>query len=90
MTNYNKGDLVTIKITRDCFSRITEGKSFYGHEIVDHKPAPKPESGSFWVNVYKEGFIQNRTHKTRESADKNSDIGRLACIEVKWTEGDGL
>lgn len=40
-----------------------------------------------WINIYESEAV---FHKTRESADKASGSGRMACIKVTWTDGEGL
>lgn len=55
-----------------------------GHEAtLRNAPAPK-RSGTVWVNINGVAWI------TREAADRCHRKDRLACIEVPWTEGDGL
>ena len=50
---------------------------------------PPKRSGTFWVNVY-DGYPSS-CHGSKELALKNSfSPTRLACVEVQWTEGDGL
>ncbi len=46
----------------------------------------EPRSGTFWVNVYE----RSHYHESKESADHGASSKRLACVEVKWKEGDGL
>jgi len=50
---------------------------------------PPKRGGTMWVNFYDDG---RTTHHSRERADEFASINghRLACIEVNWTEGDGL
>lgn len=47
----------------------------------------EPKKGSCWVNIHP---IGPTSYDTRENADYWSGSHRLACIEVKWTEGEGL
>lgn len=49
-------------------------------------PWTEPKTGTVWVNVYENGC---NAYARREWADKYAG-GRLACIQVNWTEGDGL
>ncbi len=50
-------------------------------------PAPK-RSGTVWVNVYEGGVCE--VHNSRNIADSEAGKNRLACVEVPWTEGQGL
>lgn len=45
-----------------------------------------------WVNFYPEhgSLVYDYSHKTREAADKDAGSSRLACVEVKFKQGDGL
>lgn len=47
----------------------------------------KPERGG-WINIYPL-TVGSTIHPTKEAADKHN-IGRIACIHVKFTEGEGL
>src|SRR5690606_27804684 len=69
------------------------------HRIV-HQPflwrevPPPKKSGTFWLNIFDDGTV-GAGHKTREKADsvnQHTAFGsiRIACVEVNWTEGDGL
>lgn len=51
----------------------------------------EPRSGTFWVNVFSGGNV-SVPFFTREQANQISAVAgkRIACIEVKWKEGDGL
>ncbi len=40
-----------------------------------------------WVNVYSFGVV---ACDTREEADKGSSSGRIACLRIEFTEGEGL
>lgn len=42
-----------------------------------------------WVNVYSGGAF-GVIHETKEQADKKSDRHRIACIHIKFKEGEGL
>ncbi len=53
----------------------------------ENVPTPK-RSGTVWLNVYEGGC--GAVHLDRESADKYGTSNRLASVEVKWTEGEGL
>ena len=51
-----------------------------------------PEKRTVWVNMYKSGGTSPQ-HPSKESADTNASLfdgGRIACIKVEFTEGEGL
>jgi hypothetical protein len=50
-------------------------------------PWTEPKKGTVWVNVYDDHFM---TYTTRDYADRHAVSGRLACVSVNWTEGEGL
>ena len=41
-----------------------------------------------WINIYRQ--LCSRMHSTKDYADKVSAGDRIACIKIKFTEGDGL
>lgn len=45
-----------------------------------------PVKRKAWVNIYEDG---NR-HETKELADQRAISHRIACVEVEYTEGQGL
>lgn len=56
-------------------------------EVVEKRP----KSGSFWMNVYALGAeYWSFTHVSKAKADEVCDGDRIACVEVKWEEGQGL
>lgn len=53
----------------------------------------KPKKHKVWVNIYPISTYIYRTvycYPSRESADKNHDVDRIACVEVEFEEGEGL
>lgn len=51
----------------------------------------EPKKGTVWLNVYENpSYGITQAHMTRELADRGASKNRLACVEVQWTEGDGL
>ena len=56
-------------------------------EFLINIPEPK-RSGVVWVNFYPNG--NSGVCSSRELADQCSYYGRLACVRVPWTEGEGL
>lgn len=48
-----------------------------------------PEKIKLWVNVYNDG-IPCGVHHSRVKADSSAGSGRIACVEIEVTEGQGL
>jgi len=65
-----------------------EGTVFSKNGGIDFKEVVKPKSGKVWMNMYPDGdaFV----YETKEIADGVAGKSRLACVEVSWTEGEGL
>ena len=55
----------------------------------DGPPVPTEEA---WINIYRShsGYIDIGSHESRESADTHASQERLACINIKFKEGEGL
>lgn len=49
----------------------------------------KPKKQTVWVNVYFEGDLSGGYSSKRE-ANERSAQGRVACVPLTFTEGDGL
>lgn len=60
-------------------------------DAVKPKEAPKEgkRSGEVWVNIYKNPRM-NCCFPYKEEADLYAEDGRLACVPVSWTEGQGI
>ncbi len=65
---------------------VPHGGSCSPADIIN-VPAPK-RSGTVWVNVFEDGFAIG--HTTRRAANMGTQSNILACVEVPWTEGQGL
>jgi len=48
-----------------------------------------PVQRTLWLNIYKSGG-EILPHPSRERADLSASDDRIACIEVTYTEGEGL
>ena len=58
-------------------------------QTLRNAPAPK-RSGTVWLNIYsdeREGMV---IRQSRQMADEYAEPSRIACVEVNWTEGEGL
>lgn len=49
-----------------------------------------PQKHTVWLNVYARDSACIKEHDTRKDADEGATRGRIACIEVTFTEGEGL
>lgn len=56
------------------------------HEIVSEWVELR--KGEFWVNIH--GDDSAYVWSSREIADQQQDEDRIACVRVKWVEGQGL
>jgi hypothetical protein len=52
----------------------------------------EPKTGVFWVNVYPDKSVGIYFSSKRKADLKANWLGmsRIACVEVNWTEGDGM
>jgi hypothetical protein len=51
------------------------------------EPWVEKKKHDVWVNIYDEFALM---HPTREQADRKRGTNCIACINIKFTEGDGL
>ena len=56
---------------------------------TDPRWKPAPKSQVRWVNFYSNNQY-GCSHSSRKVADNKAGPGRIACIRVKFTEGEGL
>ena len=80
---------IVAMIGGEVYAFSPKGKHWNGqdseHDLIE--PWTEPKRGEFWVNVYPDEVI---AHKSKKEARNNSVTGRLACVHVRWTEGEGL
>ena len=55
----------------------------------------KPERKTGWINIYHPPFSAAirtgvHVHADKASADREAPGSRIACIQISWTEGEGL
>lgn len=55
------------------------------YEDYQYRIKPKRVKKEGWVNVYKDDDYAI-LHDTKESADRNEGIGRVACVRIEWEE----
>ena len=48
----------------------------------------KPVQHTQWVNMY--GCATGLNYPTKALADHNEGVGRTACVELTWKDGEGL
>jgi len=88
------GTKVTIWLESDVsITRVAKSCSWHDQVHVDaithflvHKYPP--EKHTAWLNAYPDGSYA--PHDTEEDAGRHAAGDRLACIKIKWTEGEGL
>ncbi len=76
------GGLPVMKNTRNDGGKVF---IYQGENLEEYTP---PRTGKLWLNVYSDSDLY--LYETRESADRHAGSDRLACVEVNWTEGQGL
>ncbi len=60
----------------------------YGYNGIIHEIKNVVQKHTAWCNFYPLG--SGGVHQTREDADLNALVHRIACIQVEFEEGDGL
>ena len=60
-------------------------------EEPPHEDTKRPEH-SLWLNIYSDepGYCQVVARGSRAEADRHATKDRIACINVKYKEGEGL
>jgi hypothetical protein len=68
----------------------------YGLDIITKQPLVRnvPEKHKGWINIYPSECayvgVLLAMYNTREGADAGAMPQRIACIQVEYTEGEGL
>lgn len=97
VVGYRQSKVAPIIVYNENFvsgSYLVNQHGVYGHQEDYNliEPWVEPKTGTIWVNIYDNDTTTD--HSNREYADlRASQITskkRLACVEVKWTEGEGL
>jgi len=65
---------------------VREGMPSFDHSELEWRV--KPVTRVLWMNIYDDDAIIS--HFTKEEADLECDDGRIACVRVEFTEGEGL
>lgn len=68
-------------------SLFTSEGRYYDSGISNYDLVNMPVKHKQWLNIYNLRIIP---HATREIADINAMSDRIACIEIEFTEGQGL
>lgn len=71
-------------------SKSPDSTPFFSKELVSWKEYKEPVKGEFWLNIYPNQLEIIKLHKSKHEADEHAHKTRLACVHVKWTEGEGL
>lgn len=79
--NYGDVESLTNSHCRDWDRR--NASKIITHFMVTEYP---PEKHTAWVNVYSD----IGRYPTKEAANLHSGDNCVACIEIEWTEGEGL
>lgn len=58
-------------------------------DIVAAEEVPEPKVIEGWINIYASNSY-GEIYETRARADTYSTFGRIACIKIRVTEGEGL
>jgi hypothetical protein len=64
-----------------------DGTVFEKDGGIDFKEIVKPKSGKVWLNIYDNHVFD---YPDKEDANRSASSDRLACVEVNWTEGEGI
>lgn len=62
--------------------RFTVGDGECAFDLVN-----VPETHTFWLNIYENRMFR---HPSRGRANLLAEADRIACVEVTYTEGEGL
>lgn len=67
-----------------------DSKDFYTHSLVEWRIKPEKKTG--WINIYRDPLSYHATtlFKTKEEADENASVVRIACIQITYEPGEGL
>lgn len=78
-------------VDHDVGGYALDSRSLTGKVGEDKSPEPwkEPRIGTMWINIYSESH-GSYSGRTKKEADLVSGDSRIACIEVKWKEGEGL
>ena len=71
---------------READGRVTANKET-PYDLVN-----VPKKHEVWINFYNdgEGGYDSFSYSSQAIADESSDSNRIACVRVKFTEGEGL
>jgi hypothetical protein len=56
---------------------------------ISNKYRIKPEPKTGWINIYPKSLVSNSC-RSKEEADEAAGTDRIACIQITYTEGEGL
>ena len=79
------GTLIVLDADEGVFFVNKDGNYYFGKEY-DYDLVNVPKKIEGWLNLYPHSSLSD----SKESADINAANGRVACIFVSFTEGEGL
>lgn len=88
-SNENKYKCLFVGTHSSLFEKIGSKSEaqILNNQFSKFEESVEKKSGTVWMNIYP---TMSSVWDTRQVADEMSTARRLACIEVKWTEGQGL
>lgn len=72
----------------EVYSYAEDGTWYVGsgtHDLI-----PRPVRRRKWINIYKNQEHYSTLFDSKEDADGRNGMDRIACIEIEFTEGEGL
>jgi hypothetical protein len=94
-TNFQSEFPIVIAVLRDDGTEEIRGRRADGRVYPDkyssHDLVNVPEKHEVWINLYHtENVFFGCAYPTREQANAKANIDRIACVRIKFTEGEGL
>lgn len=87
---------IVIAVLRDNGTEEIRGRDASGRVRFDREGpydlVNVPIKHEVWINFYddEEGGYDSYSYSSQEIADESADSTRIACVRVKFTEGEGL
>lgn len=81
---FAEGRVIQAKYDDDGAWIDTDSPSFY--DCVEYRIKPETKTG--WVNIYALGVAYG--YSSKKEAEDQADPKRIACIQIIYTEGEGL
>jgi len=81
------------EVMHDDSGNCCEGDKYGANDYDLIEPWKEPREGEVWVNIYETGHGDCQLNQKGADARAENEMAhqeRLACVKVKWTEGEGL